>query len=381
MTNRYEARLTLQHTLGHIDCKACIEANHVLHQPVTPDMLFLDAFDLWLSHRRIDAAGVITNARYLAPKTERDYRACALALAKFFGRLRLGQITPGHLVEYQRARAVCDRSCGQWSRPCGANRIRKEAAVMIRLLKAARLWGDDEESVFLRLRPVESETRRALEPDEQARFLKVAQSRVEWQVIHWYAIVALQTTASTIELRRLRLADIKIEQGVVLIRPEGAKNKYRVRTIPLESPAVVWALERLVARAGGLGAALPHHYLFPFREGGERFDPLRPMSDSGIKGRFNEVRAAAGLGWLRPYDLRHTAITRMAEVGTPVQVIMAFAGHMTLRMQQHYTAVSEVVRRRWARASWSEDALPPRKMPSRENQSGTRFPHESARTA
>jgi hypothetical protein len=63
---------------------------------------------------------------------------------------------------------------------------------------------------------------------------------------------------------------------------------------------------------------------------------------------------AAGIPWLRPYDLRHTAITRLAEAGTPTQVIMSMAGHVTLRMQQHYTAVSLMSRRGWVNAAWGD---------------------------
>jgi integrase len=282
-----------------------------------------------------------------------------LALDKFFWNLKLSEIHLGHLREYQRARAVCDSSAGSWSHPCGANRIRKEIGLLKRILKAARLWGDEEEMYFQPLRPVENDVPRAMQPDEQRRFLAIAGSRAEWQYILWYSILALQTTASTNELRSLRLSDVMLSQGILQIRREGAKNKYRMRTIPLETPEVVWALNRLIERAASLGASAPHHYLFPIQERIGQYDPLRPMSDSGLKKRWNAVREAANIDWLRPYDLRHTAITRMAEAGTPIQVIMSFAGHMTLRMQQHYTAISMMAKRKWAHSTWSESGASP----------------------
>lgn len=52
---------------------------------------------------------------------------------------------------------------------------------------------------------------------------------------------------------------------------------------------------------------------------------------------------------------RCASLTRMAEAGTPIQVIMSFAGHMTLRMQQHYTTISLLAKRKWARATWDEE--------------------------
>jgi len=173
---------------------------------------------------------------------------------------------------------------------------------------------------------------------------------------------------------------VLLAQGILQIRREGAKNKYRIRTIPLETPEVIWALARLVERARSLGAAAPHHYLFPIQEAKGHYNPNRAMSDSGLKKRFNAVRAAANLDWLRPYDLRHTAITRMAEAGVPIQVVMSFAGHMTQRMQQHYTAISLTAKRKWARSTWSED--PAQGFPVvGENESGRRFPQEKLHRA
>ena len=297
------------------------------------------------------------DASYLAPKTIKDYKACAVALGKFFGRLKLVDIHAGHLREYQRGRAFCDKSAGDWTKPCGANRIRKEIALLIRILRDAKLWGCEEDSYFQPLRAVENDVPRAMQPDEQARFLRAAASREEWQFVYWYAVLALQTTASTNELRSLRIGDVLLGQSLIQIRAANAKNKYRIRTIPLETREVVLALARLMERARALGAGAPHHFLFPIQEAKGRYNPNRPMCDTGIYKRWDAVRTAAGLPWLRPYDLRHTAITRMAEAGAPIQVIMSFAGHMTLRMQQHYTTISMMAKRGWARSAWEETPI------------------------
>jgi len=354
--------LRASHTAGHVDCPACGEARTLLYRPVSPDLFFLDAFDLWLSHRQVSPVPGLTSVEFLSRSTEKDYKACSRALGKFFGKLRLADIHPGHVREYQCARAVCNKDAAKWTRPAGANRIRKEVDLLLRILRAAKLWGEEQDLYFQRLRPVEQDVPRAMSPEDQHRFLLAAASRLEWQFIHQYSVLALQTTASTNELRAIRLGDVMLSQGVLQIRRAGAKNKYRIRTIPLETPEVVWALERLIERAASLGSIAPHHYLFPIQDRRHAYDPLRPMSASGLKKRWAAVRTAAGVPWLRPYDLRHTAITRMAEAGTPIQVIMAFAGHMTLRMQQHYTAISMMSKRKWARATWEEEpATPARK--------------------
>ena len=50
--------------------------------------------------------------------------------------------------------------------------------------------------------------------------------------------------------------------------------------------------------------------------------------------------------WLRVHDLRHTAITRMAEAGVPIATIMSCAGHVSRKMTDHYTNVGEAAKRK-----------------------------------
>ena len=345
-----------KHTPGHIGCPACEEAHQVMHRALTGDLLFEDAFAVWISHRTIEAQGIRTNASYMARKTERDYRVCAKALAKFFHALRLREIHGGHMIAYQNARAVCDRTVADWAHPAGANCIRKEISLLIRLLRGAGLWSDERELNFERLRPVESDVVRAMTPEEQHRFLHVASSREEWRMIYQYAIVALQTTAGTNELRALRLGDILLADRIIQIPRAGAKNKYRMRAIPLVTEDAVWAMDGLMARARLLGACSPAHFLFPFQAARTHYDPARPMSESGLKRRWEAVRTAAGMKYLRIYDLRHTGITRMAEAGVPLRVAMTFAGHMTVRMQQRYEAISMTAKRGWGAAVWGDGA-------------------------
>ncbi len=347
----------IEHTPGHRDCPACTWASIMHETPLSPQQTFAEAFDVWISRKVIDHQGVSSNARYISERTERDLRQYARAAGLFFGELPLSDILVGHLREYQRARATCDKNCGRWHAPAGANLIRKEIGLVIRILKAAGAWTPLHEEGFEPLQSVENDVPRALSPDEQHRWLKAAASRETWRVVYWWSIVALQTTAGTNEMRALRLGDIFLNQGTMQIRTEGAKNKFRVRTIPLSTPEVAWALDGLMQRAARLKATMPWHYLFPFHQG-QTYDPERPMTVWGLRKAWDGVRAASGIEWFEPRDLRHTAITRMAEAGVPIQVIMSFAGHISPRMQQHYTAISMQAKRRWAAAAWANADMP-----------------------
>jgi len=54
---------------------------------------------------------------------------------------------------------------------------------------------------------------------------------------------------------------------------------------------------------------------------------------------WRNVRATAGLPALRFHDLRHHAITELAESQASDSTVMAIAGHVSQKMLQHYSHV------------------------------------------
>ena len=357
VSDQKTAAASSPHTLGHVDCPACQRMRMHHTELLSPDLIFPRAFEVWIETLTLYKPGSFTDARYIGSKTQREYRQFARALSKMFDRLKLCNIHLGHIREYHRARAFCD---GAWKAKAGAKLINKEVGMLIRILRSAGCWNDEAmKHLYQPLAHVESDVQRALNPDEQDRFLAVAGSRERWHYIRNYSVAALQTTASTNEMRNLRIADVRLDLSIVQIRTKGAKNRYRVRSIPIETVECKWAFEALMYRAQSLGASAPHHFLFPIMESDHRtYDPTRPMGDTGIRDRWNEVREAAGLPWLRTYDLRHTGISRMAESGVPITVIMSFAGHMSAKMQQHYTSISMMSQRKAVASTWSAAAPP-----------------------
>jgi integrase len=388
-----------QHTLGHLNCPACERALQVLYLALSGDLLFPAAFDVWMSHRTIETSGVRTSVRYISRKTERDYRVCAKALGRYFRRLRLDEIDEGRMSVYQQLRATnpidstngtwhckrgdvvrgdfetleeaelwakkhgggCEIVQTVWAYRASADCIRKEIALLERMLREAGLWTEDRCKKFLKVQSVESDVVRAMSPAEQHRLLHVASGPERHRFIFQYILIALQTTAGPNELRQLRLGDIFLSEArpFIQIPRAGAKNKYRKRSISLITDDAVWAMEGLVARARELGAWSPAHYLFPFRLAPGKYDPNRPMGETGINKAWDAVRKDAQLPELRIYDLRHTGITRMAEAGVPLAVAMSFAGHMTEAMQRHYTAISMASQRQWGAMVWGATLAPP----------------------
>jgi integrase len=348
-----------------------------MQDELKPSLTFEKAAEMWINSRTM-APG--SRARYISPRTLTDLQQYIRALNRKFGTVPLKKIHIGLLREYQNER----------SQTCRANKINQELGTLLRIMKRARAWTAKLDGCYEPLQHEEADIARAMTPEEQKKFLDVASSREEWRFVYYYALLALATSASNCEMRGLRIGDMNLYSKVLHIRREHAKNRYRIRTIPMHDEAV-WAANRLIERARTLGATAAHHHLMPFRVAPHQWDLDQPMSNSGIRKPWEAVRAAAGVPWLRIHDLRHTAITRMAEAGVPIPVILSMAGHISTRMQQHYTAISDFAKRRAVQAAFSagnymvsggrlvgEGQLPPihrhRRVPSRPSRRSDSLP-------
>src|SRR5258706_1261154 len=89
-------------------------------------------------------------------------------------------------------------------------------------------------------------------------------------------------------------------------------------------------------RADMLDHTEPEHYLWPACQWG-RFDATKPMLKWDTAWRA--LRDAAGLQRLRFHDLRHTAITELAEMGVADHVLESITGHLSRRMLEHYSHI------------------------------------------
>ena len=348
----------VQHTPGHLDCPACLRVRRTLLSSITADLSFTEATEHYLKLRSVAATPGAISARYIRPNTEQDYRQKLGAALLFFGEMTLGEIHWYHMKSYQAARVAGDppfirkRRPQESPRPCPAKpkQVNQELRLVKKLKCMAGCWTTQDQEYFEYLQEEESDAERALAPEQQQRWLDVCRSNARFDLILWWSIASFDTLTSTNELRGLQLGNVNLQQRLVRIPWPAAKNRFRHRSIPIENPECLWALERLLARAYDLGSRDPQHYLFPFKiTRSKTSHPHRQMTESGIKKLWQEVREAADVRWFRPYDCRHTGATRLAEQGTPVQVIMARMGHCSPKMQQHYTHITEQAQRAWLR--------------------------------
>jgi len=252
---------------------------------------------------------------------------------RHLGTAMLGSLTPESIADYVARRR---------EKGAGNRTINIEVGVLRRILKQFRLWhrvGEDYKPL-----PEPKNIGRALSPEQELRLFSVASTRPEWSVAFWVSLVAANTTAGGCELRNLRLQDIDIEARMLYVRV--GKNRFRVRAIPLNRTAT-WAVERLLHRAHKLGATDPEQYLIPRRIAGKQYDPTKPPSRWVWRTAWRKLTREAGLEGLRPHDLRHHAITKLAESSeASEQTIMAIAGHVSREMLEHYSHIRQEAKRK-----------------------------------
>lgn len=306
-----------QHTLGHLDCPACLKAkNDTMYGERLGECLFPEAAQLWLRGRKS-----------ISERTAQHYRDYIQSLTVFFAKMQLKQIHIGHVATYQQSRqaqirgSVRHRASKTSRHPLptdGASRINHELSCLGQILRKAGLWQDLKR--FYEPLPLPKESPgMAITEEEERHLFAIARTNPRWRLAYLCAIVSRNTTAGPGEIRCLRLCDVELDtpHGSFLHIVEGVKNEFRKRPVPLNDDARK-AIEQLVDRAHRLGASEPQHYLLPHRAArrGELADPTRPMG-SWKKAHWAMCAEAAKkfprLARMRLYDYRHTAATDLLE--------------------------------------------------------------------
>ena len=275
-------------------------------------------------------------------------------LEVFFGPIRLCDISPGHLREYQLARkanilVVDGVETMPWKRPAGNSYINHELSVLQQILKHCKLWG----KINLYYSPLQvpkwsPREDLLLSEEEEEHLFAACKGDPEVELAYWVACITNNTSAAGCELRGLRLKNIYLREPVydrqgkninpseIYIPSDAVKNESRPRKIALNITAE-WAIKQCLRRATKLGSTKPEHFLFPFRVKRNTYDPERRPSRWWIRNNWNKLREKTGLHKLCPHDLRHVFITRMLENGVDPETVRSIAGHVTEEMMQYYS--------------------------------------------
>jgi len=160
------------------------------------------------------------------------------------------------------------------------------------------------------------------------------------------AAVAAGTGCRSWEIKNLRLEDIRLTAGTILIREEIAKN--RQEREPCLMALAEWGLQELLYRARQLGASEPEHYLLPLdlrksrhwsKKTKQKWDVTQPMT-TWVKS-WRKLMEKCNMRGFRFHDLRHTFRTQGAEAGVPLEVMMAQLGHMDRETSLEYVHIQQ----------------------------------------
>ncbi len=259
---------------------------------------------------------------YLAPRSVQREKECLVPLKAFYGATPLMRITAETILAYIARRKAASIS---------NTTINRELCALRGVLKRAKRWYLVAEDV--KPLPMRRNVGRALAPDEKLRLLRAAASNPDWQVARCAAIIALNTTMRGCELRGLHWRDVNLLDRLLTVGR--SKTEAGERVIPLNDDAME-AILMLYRRAQAVGGTEPDHHVFPACEHG-KIDPTRPQKS--WRSAWRSLRKEAGLSRLRFHDLKHHAITELAESQASDQTIMAIAGHVSPKMLAHYSHV------------------------------------------
>jgi integrase len=268
---------------------------------------------------------------HLAPTTVITERERLKPLREYFAAVRLTHISAEAIREYiahRKATGISNRT------------VNLETGILRRILTRAKLWqrvADDIKPL-----PERRDVGRAMSNQEKERLTKTANTKPEWQIARLAMDLALNTTMRACEIRGLVWRDIDFLERTVAVRR--SKTEAGERVIPLNANAWAAILE-LRDRAKNLfgGNISSEWFVFPHAEGFTRPDASKPMKS--WRTAWRRIIKAAGLPGFRFHDLRHHAITELAESRASEQTIMAIAGHVSARMLNHYSHVRLDARR------------------------------------
>jgi len=272
----------------------------------------------------------------LAQASQAKEKQLLVQLRAHFKQEPLKSITAKRIIEYRAWRS---------EQKVGPATLNAELGILRRIMKRARIWARVADDIRPLREP--STIGKALTEEEKQRLLRTAVMRPEWETAYLAAILCLNTTARGCELKGLQWSDADLFAKTLTIRK--SKTAAGERVVPLTDVAVS-ALGRLRRRAEGFGAVEPSHYVFAafvpkFKFSGKRvvdynvtaFDPMSHLNS--WRSAWRTLTKKAGLPGFRFHDLRHCAITQLAENGASDSTIMAIAGHVSRRMLERYSHV------------------------------------------
>ncbi|HEU5151503.1 MAG TPA: site-specific integrase [Iamia sp.] len=279
-----------------------------------------DLLDEW-------SAAVITT---MTPNTAQQYRWSLGHLRAGLGHHRLVDLRAHHVEQVLRAKA--DSGMGHSS----VSRLRSNLARVLRWAERRDLVARNHAELADLPETRPPKEGRSLTVDELGRLLNAARGRRTEAL--WIVLAGAGLRPG--EALGLQWRDLDLDAGIVHVRQAlkprqggpvlGPLKTGRSRRSLAVPPAVVaalrahrtrWTSERLA----GLWPTEWVDLVFVTELG-------NPLNMSNVREDLNTVAKVADVGHVRPYDLRHTCASLLADAGVPLERVADYLGHDGTRM-------------------------------------------------
>lgn len=251
------------------------------------------------------------------PSTNARYMRSIKALSAFFGGRTLGAINSGQVEQYKMYRRQQPRKNARDGHLVTPAAVNRDLAVLRILFHYAIRLGKARENPVTQVKFFRERNNhtRALSAEEEERYLANASP-----FLRDVAVTMLETGMRPGEVYQLRTSDVDFTYRAVHVRT--GKTANASRHIPLTRRA----LDVLARRT----AEAETEWLFPCP-----YDPNKPVAEVR-KAHDGAVRRSGVSPPFRLYDLRHTALTRMAMAGIDLPTLKELAGHSQIQMTMRY---------------------------------------------
>jgi integrase len=246
-------------------------------------------------------------------------RQCVGHFARYFGDLKLNEISTDHIDLYKQKRLA--ESVKQ-------NTVARELQVIRNLFNHAA-----KRNKFFGKNPV-SESGIQYTNDKKERVLTIEEEKrlLEVSPIHLKHVIqiALNTGMRRGEILGLQWDWIDFEENYIYL-PQTHTKSQKSRKIPINEIVRRILLERKLLSGGS-------QFVFPSEES-------KTGHLNWLKRSFTTACKNAKIEDLRFHDLRHTAATRLVESGIPLHAVAKLLGHSTVRVTERYSHPEESVKK------------------------------------
>jgi integrase len=274
--------------------------------------------------------------RKVASSTFEIMERCASHLRPVFGKKLLFEVTATEIMGYKEKRL---------SPSVGRRYVNMDLELVRAVLRRNGMW-EKVRPDFAMYR-IDDEFGCELQESDESKLLNECARSIS-RGLYPAVTLALATGMRSGEIKHLRWNQLFLESEAYLIVGVSKTSAGRGRRIPLNDTAT----KALTEWACQFPDRLPDHYVFPTERYSKdpsrglasiyRHNPTKPMGSWRVA--WLACCRRAGIRRIRFHDLRHTAVTRMLTLGTPLAKVASIVGwspSTSFLMSKRYAHISE----------------------------------------